>query len=110
MDTSVVKAISVTQLKEMKESKEDFVLIDVREPDEEQICSLGGKLIPLGSIDKETEQIPTDKKVIVHCRSGKRSYMAIMFLQQEYGFTNLFNLDGGIVAYANQIDPEMVVY
>lgn len=110
MNRNEVKGVTVHQLKEMMDNNDDFVIIDVREPDETQIASLGGENIPLGLIDKNTHRIPKDKPAVMLCRSGKRSYMAILFLQQEYEFDNLFNLNGGITAYAREIDPEMTIY
>lgn len=110
MNASEVKGVNPDQLKEMMDQGDDFVIIDVREPDELDICSLDGINIPLGMLDKEIEQIPTNKPAIVLCRSGKRSYMAILFLQQEYQLDNLFNLNGGIIAYARDIDKDMRVY
>lgn len=110
MDTSEVKGVTAEQLKEMMDQGDDFVIVDVREPDEREICSLGGLAIPLGTLDQNTDKIPRDKPVVLLCRSGKRSYMAALFLQQEYQLENLFNLNGGIIAYARDVDKSMTVY
>lgn len=110
MNPSEVKGVNPDQLKEMMDNGDDYVIIDVREPDELDICTLGGMNIPLGMLDKDVKNIPTDKPAVVLCRSGKRSYMAILFLQQEYQLNNLFNLNGGIIAYAREVDKSMRVY
>lgn len=110
MDRNEVKGVNVLQLKEMMDNGDDYVIIDVREPDEIEICSIGGVNVPLGLIDKNTDKIPKDKPAIVMCRSGKRSYMAILFLQQEYEYENLYNLNGGIVAYARDVDKSLTLY
>lgn len=110
MDRNEVKGVNVQELKEMMDNGDDFVIIDVREPDETTICSIGGVNIPLGLIDKNTAKIPRDKPAVVMCRSGKRSYMAILFLQQEHEYDNLYNLNGGIVAYARDIDTSLTLY
>ena len=110
MNRNEVRTISVFELKEMLDNKEDINILDVREPDEVEICSLGGNNVPLGLLDISTEKIDKEKKTVVHCRSGKRSFMAILFLQQEYGYENLFNLDGGIVEYAKEIDKSIRLY
>lgn len=110
MNRSEIKGVTPQELKELIDSKEDFVIIDVREPEEREICSLGGINIPLGLIDKNTDKIPRDKMAVVLCRGGKRSYMAILFLQQEYNFENLYNLNGGISTYAKEVDPSLTVY
>ncbi|EHQ27200.1 rhodanese-like domain-containing protein [Mucilaginibacter paludis] len=104
-----MKEISVQELKEKMDKGEDFQLIDVREDFEYEMSNLGGTLIPLAGILIESEKIAKDKPVIMQCRSGKRSAVAIMQLEQK-GFTNLYNLTGGILAWADEIDPSMQVY
>ncbi len=94
-----MKEITVQELKNMKDRHEDFQLIDVREPDEYETDNLGGALIPLGEVLDHQEEIAKDKKVIVHCRSGKRSATAIQQLEKTGKFSNLYNLKGGILAY-----------
>ncbi len=105
-----MKEVSVQELKEMMDKGEDFQLIDVREDFEYEMSNLGGKLIPLGGILIEADQIARDKPVVVQCRSGKRSAAAIMQLEQQFGFTNLYNLTGGILAWAAEVDPSISVY
>jgi rhodanese-related sulfurtransferase len=107
---TIMKEITVQELKEKIDKGEDFQLIDVREDFEYEMSNLGGLLIPLGGILIEAEQIAKDKPVIVQCRSGKRSAAAIAQLEQQFGFTNLYNLQGGILAWAEEIDPTIEVY
>jgi rhodanese-related sulfurtransferase len=102
-----MKEIDVHQLKAMMDAKEDFQLIDVREPHEYDVANLGGQLIPLGTVVDRAEEISEEKRVVIHCRSGKRSEMAILELERRFGFDNLHNLKGGILAYANEIDPSL---
>ncbi len=104
-----MKEVSVQELKEKMDAGEDFQLIDVREDFEYETSNIGGLLIPLGGILIETDKIEKDKPVIVMCRSGKRSAAAIMQLEAQ-GFTNLSNLQGGILAWAAEIDPTISVY
>lgn len=108
--TSMVKEITVQQLKAMKDNGEDFQLIDVREGYEYEIVNIGGELMPLGEIMNHVEDIATDKKVVIHCRSGARSASACMALQQHFGLDNLYNLKGGVLAYATEIDPSLPKY
>lgn len=105
-----MKEISVTELKEMMDAGKDFQLIDVREKSEFEVCDIGGELIPLGTIPDNVDKISKDKMVVVHCRSGKRSANAIMFLEQNHGFSNLYNLEGGILAWADEIDDSLPRY
>lgn len=94
----------------MLDSKEDFQLIDVREEHEFEICNLNGQLIPMGEIPDNVEKISKDKPVVIHCRSGARSGNVVQYLESNLGFTNLYNLKGGILAWADQIDSSMPKY
>lgn len=94
-----MKSITVEELKELQDSNADFQLIDVREDYEYDEANLGGVLIPLATVIDEADQISKDKRVIIHCRSGKRSANAIAALEGMKGYTNLENLEGGILAY-----------
>ena len=105
-----MKEVTVTELKSMLDSNADFQLIDVREPHEFELCNLNGLLIPLSQIPDSVDQIKRDKKVVIHCRSGARSGQAITWLEQNHHFDNLFNLKGGILAWADQIDPSIPKY
>ncbi len=105
-----MKEITVQELKELLDKNEDFQLVDVREDFEYEVSNLGGVLIPLGGILIESDQIAKDKPVVVMCRSGRRSAAAIMQLEQQFGFNNLANLQGGILAWAEEIDPSIQVY
>jgi rhodanese-related sulfurtransferase len=104
-----MQEITVQELKEKIDNGEDFQLIDVREDFEYETSNIGGLLIPLGGILIETDKVSKDKPVVVMCRSGKRSAAAIMQLEQ-LGYTNLANLKGGILAWAEDIDPTITVY
>jgi sulfur-carrier protein adenylyltransferase/sulfurtransferase len=102
--------LTVTDLNDWIKSGKDFQLIDVREPYEYEIANLGGLLIPKGEILLHLDQIDQSKDVVIYCRSGKRSQDVIDLLKQKDGFSNLYNLKGGILAWADQIDPSMAKY
>lgn len=104
-----MKEVTVQELKQKIENKEDFQLIDVREPFEYEMSNLQGENIPLAGIVLESAKINKDKPVIMQCRSGARSAAAVMQLEQ-LGYTNLYNLKGGILAWAAEFEPEMAVY
>ncbi|RYF86324.1 MAG: rhodanese-like domain-containing protein [Chitinophagaceae bacterium] len=93
--------ITVDELKARLDSGEKINLIDCREPHEYEEANIGGRLIPLGKFQtmqlEELEDLK-DEEVIVHCRSGKRSQMACMILDQ-MGFKNAVNVEGGILAW-----------
>lgn len=105
-----VKEITVKEFEAWQAENKDFQLIDVREGYEYDIANLGGELIPLAEVEKEVNKIASDKEVVIHCRSGKRSADAIQLLEQKYGFKNLYNLKGGILAYADEIDQSLAKY
>lgn len=105
-----MKEITVQELKEKRDNGEDFQLIDVRETYEFEVCNLSGELIPMGSIFEQIDRIARDKDVIIHCKSGGRSGVVVQELERRYGFTNLYNLRGGILAYAREIDHSIPTY
>lgn len=105
-----MKEVTVQELKAKLDNQEDFQLIDVREEFEFDICNLKGELIPMGNVLKETDRIAKDKPVIIHCKSGGRSGVIIQELEKRFGYTNLYNLKGGILAYAREIDTSLSTY
>jgi sulfur-carrier protein adenylyltransferase/sulfurtransferase len=109
-DNGNMKEVTVQELQKLKESGAEFQLIDVREPYEYDICNLEGELIPMSDIPNNVDKIAKDKQVIIHCRSGKRSGDMLLWLEKNHGLQNLYNLKGGILAWAREIDPEMPTY
>jgi molybdopterin/thiamine biosynthesis adenylyltransferase/rhodanese-related sulfurtransferase len=106
-----IPQITVEALKRKIDSHEDIFILDVREPHEYPIANLGAPLIPVGDITKRIAELAAqkDREVIVHCRSGARSQKAALALQAA-GFSNVSNLTGGILAWADKIDPSMPKY
>ncbi len=98
-----MKEITVQELKQLIDEKKDFQLIDVREEYEFDEANIKGELIPMGEVIENAEKISKDKQVVIHCRSGKRSATVINALESQFGFTNLYNLRGGILAYIDEI-------
>ena len=105
-----VKEISAKDLYEWQVKGRKFKLIDVREPSEYKIVQIGGELIPLGTIAEHADKIPRDIAVVVHCKAGIRSLKAIHELEEKFGFKNLYNLKGGVLAYIDQVQPELTKY
>lgn len=93
-----IKEINIEEYLQLRE-KESIQLIDVREPDEYTEYNLGGLLLPLGTVLQHAEKISRDRKVVIHCKLGGRSSKAIRELEDQFGFTNLFNLQGGAEAF-----------
>jgi adenylyltransferase/sulfurtransferase len=104
------KEITARELYDWQVKGKKFKLIDVREPSEFKIVQIGGTLIPLSTISEHADQIPDDMDVVVLCKSGIRSLKAIRELEEKFAFTNLYNLKGGILAYIDQVQPELTRY
>ncbi len=104
-----IQSISVQELAKMRKEKIAHQLIDVREVHEFEFCHIEGLLIPLSEIESRSAEINRNQKVVVQCRSGQRSATAIGLLEQQ-GFTNLYNLAGGILAWSDEIDPNIPKY
>lgn len=93
-----VKKVSAEEFDTMRHSGE-VQIVDVREPEEYATFNVGGQLIPLSDIPANHLAISRSKKVVICCKSGKRSEKAIRLLEEEFGFDNLYNLEGGLMAY-----------
>jgi adenylyltransferase/sulfurtransferase len=101
---------TVEELKRRLDRHEPIFILDVRNPEEWQICHLqGSTLLPLPELPRRFVELDKDREMVVHCKSGMRSAKAIQFLRQQ-GFCNLTNLKGGILAWADRIDPTMPKY
>src|SRR5881296_3701992 len=109
-DEATIPAISVNELKRKMDAREAFELVDVREPFEYEIARIdGAQLIPLGEIANRADELQRGQQIVVHCHSGTRSAQAVRLLQQR-GFSNVYNLEGGIDAWSEQIDPSVPKY
>jgi len=106
-----IPQITVNELKQKLDAKEDIFVLDVREPHEYLIANLGAPQIPVGEVERRIGELAPQKnrEIIVHCRSGARSQKAALILKQA-GFTNVSNVTGGILAWADKIDPSMPKY
>lgn len=103
-------AVTVEELKARMDKKEPFFLLDVREQYEHQICRIpGAELIPMGELTKRSAELPHDRDIIVMCRSGQRSARVAQYLKS-HGFPRVHNLDGGILAWIDRIDPTQPKY
>ncbi|MFL5241643.1 MAG: molybdopterin-synthase adenylyltransferase MoeB [Gemmataceae bacterium] len=102
--------ISVEELKARLDRQEKVLILDVRNPEEFQICRIpGSRLLPLPELPARYGELDPEKEMIVHCKSGMRSQKAVNFLR-EHGFGKLKNLQGGILAWVDKIDPSMPKY
>lgn len=104
-----IPSISVEELKKKMDAKADIFILDVREPHEYQICNLKGYLIPVGDLPKRVNELDSSREIIAHCKMGGRSAKAVNFLRRS-GFKKVYNLTGGITAWAEKVDPKMPKY
>lgn len=104
-----IPQLTVQELKVRRDAGEEVFVLDVREPWEYQIAQIGGKLIPQNDVPSRLAEIPRDREVVVQCKSGGRSQRIAEFLAQS-GYSNVSNLAGGILAWADQIDPKVAKY
>jgi molybdopterin/thiamine biosynthesis adenylyltransferase/rhodanese-related sulfurtransferase/molybdopterin converting factor small subunit len=102
--------IEPTEVKAKMDRGDRFVLIDVREPHEYQICNIpNAKLIPLGDLPKRVNELNSADEIVAHCKSGMRSAKAVEFLKQA-GFRKVRNMKGGILAWSDKVDPTVPKY
>jgi adenylyltransferase/sulfurtransferase len=101
---------TVDELKRRLDSGEKLFVLDVRNPEEYQICRIpGSTLIPLPQLPQRFQELDKDREIVIHCKSGMRSLKAQQFLRGQ-GFENTKNLKGGILAWADSIDRSMPKY
>jgi adenylyltransferase/sulfurtransferase len=106
---TAVPEITPRDFKARLDRGDDLYVLDVREPHEYQICNLGGHLIPLGDLSRRVNELDSSREIVAHCRSGKRSAEAVEFLQKA-GFRKIWNLKGGILAWSDEVDPNVPKY
>ena len=103
-------SITAEELKQRLDKGESVFILDVRNPNEYQICRIeGSTLLPLPELPQRFAELSREVEMIVHCKSGMRSAKAIQFLREQ-GFTRLVDLRGGILAWAERVDPNMPKY
>ncbi|MBL0910954.1 MAG: rhodanese-like domain-containing protein [Bacteroidia bacterium] len=104
-----MRELTVQELNEWRNSGRSFVLIDVREPMEYETGNIDGVSIPMGEVLQRIDEIPREGDVVIHCKSGGRSGNIVRYLASELGYDNLYNLQGGMLAWKSQIDPSVQV-
>ena len=104
-----IPEISIQELKDLRDKKADILILDVRNPDEYALCNLGGQLLPMSELPQRFQELNPDQQIVIHCHAGGRSRRATEFLMKQ-GFKRVFNLRGGITAWANEIDQSMPKY
>lgn len=105
-----VKEITATALKSLLDNNENIVLVDVRESWEKEIADIGGRLIPFDMIEDNFHKIPEAKKIVFYCRTGRRSAEAINRIAKTHNVENVYNLKGGIYAWADEVDSSIKKY
>ncbi len=91
------------------DADDNIYVLDAREPHEYQICNIGGHLIPLNDLPNRISELDKNSEIVAHCKMGGRSAKAVDFLRQS-GFKNVRNMTGGILAWAERVDPNMPKY
>jgi len=105
-----VKQITPKEFVKWQDQGVGVQLIDVREPHEYELVNIGSQLIPLGVIGDQASKIDLNKRVVIMCKSGMRSAKAIRLLEDKYGWANLYNMEGGILNYIDEMELDLPVY
>ena len=104
-----VQEITVKELKQKMDDGEPINVLDVREPHEYEVANIGVKLVPLGELPRRLAEFDQNENFAIHCKTGGRSAKAVKLLQ-DAGFTNVYNVKGGITAWSEEIDPSVPKY
>jgi sulfur-carrier protein adenylyltransferase/sulfurtransferase len=102
--------ITVKELQDMIAQGNRPYILDIREPYEFEICSIKSVHIPMGEVNTKVNEIPRNEKVVVMCKSGNRAQALTNFLEKEHSFTNLEVLEGGILAWIEEVDTHLEAY
>ena len=102
-----MRIISALELHEAMQKGQEFEIVDVREPYEYDACNIGSLHIPMGEICNRIADLPKNKNIVIMCRSGKRAEAVANILMTDYSISNVYILDGGILAWKDQIDSTL---
>lgn len=105
-----MKCITPKELKEKLDRGDDFLLLDIRESYEQEICNIGGIQIPMAEVIGRIKELDLNREIVVMCRSGRRAGALVNLLIEEYKVNTVSMLEGGILAWIDQIDPRMEKY
>ena len=103
----MIKSISAPDLKDKLDAGETVQVIDVREPYEIEVASFGATSIPMGEIMDRTDELSTNGMVVIHCQSGKRAEAVCEGLERLFNKHNVYNLEGGLDAWIEKVDPSL---
>jgi rhodanese-related sulfurtransferase len=102
-----MRIISALELNDAMQKGQEFEIVDVREPYEYDACNIGSLHIPMGEICNRIADLPKNKNIVIMCRSGKRAEAVANILMTDYSISNVYILDGGILAWKDQIDSTL---
>ena len=105
-----MNSITPAELKSRLDSGEEIQIIDIREIEERDICALNSEHIPMEDLQSSLQRIRRDILVIIHCKAGQRAEAAVHLLRLKHKLQNVFNLEGGIIGWAENVDPKMATY
>jgi len=103
----VLNRISAKELKQKIDAKESLFLLDIREDYEREISSIPSTHVPMGDVPAKASEFPKEEEVIVICRSGRRAEPVAHLLQNDLHFPKVTILDGGLLAWKDQVDPSI---
>jgi rhodanese-related sulfurtransferase len=104
-----MQLISALELFDAMKNSHNFEIVDVREPYEYQVCNIGSMHIPMGEVCNRVAELPTEKNIVIMCRSGKRAEAVANILLTDYSLTNIYVLEGGILAWKEYIDNSLEI-
>jgi len=102
-----MRIISALELNEALHHGENYEIIDIREPYEYAVCNIGSKHIPMGDLCDRLAELPSTKNLVIMCRSGKRAEAMANLLTTDFEMNNIWILDGGILAWKEQVDQTL---
>lgn len=105
-----MRYIEATELKLKFDDGENVTILDIREPYEVEVASIGGVHIPMAEVSDKVGELEKHDLIVVMCRTGKRAEAVANMLIQDFGLTNVMVLQGGIESWADKIDNSIKIY
>jgi rhodanese-related sulfurtransferase len=99
--------LSASELNLLLKQSDEYIILDIRESYEFEVCNLNSLNIPMGELIDRKNELPVNKKIVLMCRSGKRAEAAANLLSTEFNMSNIIVLSGGIVAWRDAVEPNL---
>jgi rhodanese-related sulfurtransferase len=101
--------LSAAEVDQRIKNKESLTIIDIREPYELDVCSIGCRNIPMANVVNHIDELKAIENLVLMCRSGKRAESVANWLESDFQFSNVIVMEGGIIQWKEQVDSTIIL-